>query len=78
MAAIITWNTVYLSYAVATLRAQGAYISDEELAHIAPTGWEHINLLGRYSFDPNAAHPLHALRPLRSLDDILAAGDQDE
>src|SRR6202022_4935823 len=42
VAAIILWNTVYLSRAVAELRSQGGIISDDLLAHVAPLGWEHI------------------------------------
>lgn len=76
MAAIITWNTVYLGHAVETLRARGEQIPDELLSHVAPTGWEHTNFLGRYSFDAKAARPLHALRPLR--DDREIDGEHDE
>ena len=46
VAAIILWNTVYLSRAVTQLRSQGEIISDDLLAHVAPLGWEHINLTG--------------------------------
>jgi hypothetical protein len=38
IAAIILWNTVYLSRAVAKLRAQGEFLSDTLLAHIGPLG----------------------------------------
>ena len=48
VAAIILWNTVYLSRAVTELRSQGEVIGDELLAHIAPLGWEHITFNGDY------------------------------
>ena len=43
-AAIVHWNTVYLDRAVRQLRAQGAMVPDDLLAHVAPLGWEHIGL----------------------------------
>jgi hypothetical protein len=48
VAAIILWNTVYLSRAVTELRSQGEIISDDLLAHVAPLGWEHITFKGDY------------------------------
>ena len=47
-AAIVHWNTVYLDRAVRQLRAQGATVPDDLLAHVAPLGWEHIGLTGDY------------------------------
>jgi hypothetical protein len=45
-AAIVHWNTVYLDRAVGQLRAQGAAVPNDLLAHVAPLGWEHIALTG--------------------------------
>lgn len=59
------WNTVYLDKVVTTLRAKGAQIPDDYLAHVSPLGWQHVNLLGRYEFNLEQAYPLNALRPLR-------------
>jgi len=66
VAAIVTWNTVYLDQAVQTLRRQGEEVAPAVLAHVAPMGWEHLNLLGRYEFHPEHARPLTQLRPLRT------------
>ncbi len=44
---LILWNTVYLERAVAALR-RGQEIDEDLLAHIAPLGWNHINLTGDY------------------------------
>src|SRR5260370_2319892 len=52
MAAITAWNTIYLTEALATLRSQGQQIAETTVAHIAPLGWEHVNLLGKYQFAP--------------------------
>lgn len=65
MAAITAWNTVYLDKALHTLQSQGMTITPELLQHLAPWGWEHINLLGHYHFD-QPSWPLDNLRPLRS------------
>ena len=48
VAAVILWNTVYLSRAVAELRAQNEAVPDDLLAHVAPLGWEHISFNGDY------------------------------
>jgi len=72
MAAIIAWNTVYLMDAITALRAKGEEIPDELLPHIAPLGWRHINLLGRYEFH-GPSYSLSQRRPLRT----EAAGELD-
>jgi TnpA family transposase len=64
VAAIILWNTVYLSRAVIELRSQGEIISDDLLAHVAPLGWEHITFNGDYVWP---TEPLqNDFRPLRN------------
>ena len=68
-AAIVHWNTIYLDLAVQQLRADGASVPDELLAHVAPLGWEHIALTGDY--DWNTANPAHALRPLRAVPEVF-------
>ena len=65
IAAIAAWNTIYLTEAFATLRRQGEEISETAVAHIAPLGWEHINLIGKYQFAPQPGRSLENLRPLR-------------
>ncbi len=65
MAAIAAWNTIYLTEAFATLRREGEEIAETTVAHIAPLGWEHINLIGKYHFAPQPGRSLENLRPLR-------------
>ncbi len=48
--AISIWNTTYLQKAINYLK-QKETIDESLLKHIAPLGWEHINLLGEYNFD---------------------------
>src|SRR5260370_42221904 len=64
IAAITLWNTVYLSRAVAELRAQGEILPDALLAHIGPLGWEHISFNGDYVW---RSEPFKdGFRPLRN------------
>jgi TnpA family transposase len=73
-AAIVHWNTVYLDRAVRQLRAQGATVPDDLLAHVAPLGWEHISLTGDYVWtEANPAAPFRPLREVRSMFQPLAA-----
>jgi TnpA family transposase len=73
-AAIVYWNTVYLDRAVRQLRAQGATIPDDLLAHVAPLGWEHIGLTGDYVWtEATPAAPFRPLREVRSMFQALAA-----
>jgi hypothetical protein len=56
------------------LRAQGADVPDDLLAHVAPLGWEHIGLTGDYVWtDPNPVAPFRPLREVRSMFQPLAA-----
>jgi TnpA family transposase len=54
-AAIVLWNTVYLGRALDALRRHREVVSDALLAHIAPLGWQHINLTGDYLWDVETA-----------------------
>jgi TnpA family transposase len=74
MAAIAAWNTIYLTEAFATLCRRGEEISETTIAHIAPLGWEHINLIGNYHFAPQPGCSLDNLRPLRL--DLPNAGEE--
>jgi hypothetical protein len=50
-AAIILWNTTYLQRAGDHLRRQGRHSAPEDLAHLSPLGWEHINQTDDYQWD---------------------------
>ena len=73
VAAIILWNTVYMERAIDLLRAQGEHIPDELLGHLAPLGWQHINLTGDYLWEAERQPGSAAFRPLRASPDVLAA-----
>ncbi len=65
-AAIVLWNTVYLSKAVEQLTAEGKTPPDELLRHVSPLPWEHIILTGEYSWKSTAVTSMQNLRPLRN------------
>ena len=69
-AAIVHWNTVYLDRAAQQLRAQGATVPDDLLAHVAPLGWEHIGLTGDYVW--SVPDPAASFRPLRDVQATFA------
>jgi TnpA family transposase len=62
--AVVVWNTRYIAAVADALREEGREVRDEDLAHLSPTRFEHINRYGRYRFDIDGA-PRTGLRPLR-------------
>jgi hypothetical protein len=65
VAAVILWNTVYLSRAIQGLKAHGLSVGDNLLEHLSPLGWEHINLTGDYVWRQNRRVESRKFRPLR-------------
>jgi TnpA family transposase len=63
-AAIALWNTVYLGRALDAARRRGDLIPDALLAHLAPLGWQHLNLTGDYLWGAEAGLGLDGFRPL--------------
>lgn len=77
IAAIAAWTTPYVEDAIAAVRAEGIDVPEEYIAHISPIAWEHVHLLGQYTFDPGAARSLEERRPLRTGTEYVDA-DADE
>jgi TnpA family transposase len=71
-AAIALWNTVYLGRALDALRCRGEVVPDALLAHIAPLGWQHVNLTGDYLWGAGSILGPDSFRPLRGSRDALA------
>jgi TnpA family transposase len=63
---IVLWNTLYIDAAVQQLRTEGFPVKAEDLARLSPLVFDHINLLGRYSFSLPDAVQRGQLRPLRN------------
>ena len=66
-AAIVLWNTVYLGRALDVIRRRGDVLPDEMLAHLAPLGWQHINLTGDYLWGADASLGPDGFRPLKGI-----------
>ena len=49
--AVVYYNALILSEALAELESRGALASAEVLRHVSPVAWQHINFYGRYQFD---------------------------
>ena len=56
--AVIAWNTVQYEKIITDMRSEGLPVNEEDLVHLSPTRYGHINPYGRYHFDldvgPNA------------------------
>ena len=61
--AIVVWNTRYLAAAADHLTTEGHPVPDSVWSHLSPLHWEHVHLVGRYSF--NEVRLGTRLRPLR-------------
>ncbi|MEB0195546.1 transposase, partial [Pseudomonas sp. CCI1.1] len=68
---IVLWNTLYMTAAVERLKQHGYPVQDEDLARLSPLIFEHINMLGRYSFAVPEEVARGELRPLRNPDDDI-------
>jgi len=66
-AAIVLWNTVYLGRALDAARRRGHLIPDALLAHLAPLGWQHINLTGDYLWGADSNLGPDGFRSLRGM-----------
>jgi TnpA family transposase len=73
IAAIGAWTTPHLADAIAAARAEGDAVPDGYIVHLSPLAWNHVYLLGEYTFDPSQARSLEDRRPLRS-----GVGDEGE
>jgi Tn3 transposase DDE domain len=70
VAAVILWNTRYLTEALDSLDHRAP---PELRKHVAPLGWEHISLTGDYVWNDRALPVAGQLRPLRRRPSLLAA-----
>jgi len=48
--AMVLWNTLYMDRAMEEMRGRGMKIAPEDVERLSPLGYDHINLLGRYTF----------------------------
>lgn len=70
--AVILWNSVYMAEALTQLKKEGLDFNEEDLKHIWPTRFEHLNVYGKYDFDLSAAKARRGLRKLRDPNTSMA------
>jgi Tn3 transposase DDE domain/Phage integrase family len=63
--AVIAWNTVYMGAVIDRLRAKRERIDPEDLAHLSPARYDHINPYGRYQFRVDRWAGKKPLRPIK-------------
>jgi TnpA family transposase len=63
--AVVLWTTVYLQAIIKQLRKEGYPIHEEDLKHLSPARYEHINPYGNYEFNIEVELNRKELRPLR-------------
>ncbi len=64
--AVVHWNAIYMQEAVQQVRADGMDVRSDDLAHLTPLIWGHLNFLGRYDFSLPDTVLNGGLRPLRN------------
>ena len=64
---VVLWNTRYIQSIIEDLQKQGMKITPEQITRLSPLIHQHINMLGRYSFELDSAIVEGNLRPLREL-----------
>ncbi|MFK7802702.1 MAG: Tn3 family transposase [Anaerolineae bacterium] len=67
---IILWNSVYMGKVLEELKAEGRPVNPQDLKHIWPTRFEHINVYGKYEFNVDLARNQSGLRNLRNPEDF--------
>ena len=62
---VMAWNTVYIQEIFKELKEEGYEVNEEDLDHISPASFEHINRLGKYNFKDEIKLEENGLRALR-------------
>jgi TnpA family transposase len=64
--AVVVWNTVYMQAVLDQLRAEHGSVQEDDLAHLSPARFEHLNPYGKYYFPMDQTAERQGLRPLRA------------
>lgn len=76
--AIVLWNTLYMQRALEDMRSRGMTVLSEDIERLSPLGYDHINLLGRYTFSLPEDIRQGAFHPLRALEETEAEHPDEE
>lgn len=63
--AVVVWNTIYMAAILDDLVQKGHIVNEEDIAHLSPSRFDHINPYGKYRFDLAQNDSRKGLRPLR-------------
>jgi TnpA family transposase len=64
--AVVHWNAIYMQEAIRHVRQEGMDVHNDDIAHLSPLIWRHLNFLGRYDFSLPDTVLDGGLRPLRN------------
>jgi TnpA family transposase len=64
--AVVVWNTVHMQAVLDQLRTEGYPVQEDDLAHLSPARFEHMNPYGKYFFPIDEAAKRQGLRSLRA------------
>jgi hypothetical protein len=67
--AMVLWNTLYMNRALEEMQERGMKIASEDVERLSPLGYDHINLLGRYTFSLSDEIRQGAFHPLREFEE---------
>jgi hypothetical protein len=59
-------TTVYMQAVLDRLSTEGLPVEEDDLAHLSPARFEHVNPYGKYLLPMEQAAQRHGLRPLRA------------
>src|SRR5436309_5859049 len=76
--AMVLWNTLYMHRALEEMRGRGMKIATEDVERLSPLGYDHINLLGRYTFSLSEEISQGAFHPLRELEETEQEEAQEQ
>jgi TnpA family transposase len=76
--AMILWNTSYMHRTLEEMRGRGMKIAPEDVERLSPLGYDHINLLGRYTFSLPEEIRQRAFYPLRELEEAEQEEAQEQ
>ncbi len=75
--AIIVWNTVYMQAIFDLMRAEGRPPLAEDVGHLSPARYEHVNIIGKFRFDLDASvEGLRELRPRQRAESAAQKADK--
>ncbi len=69
---VVLWNTLYMDAALNHLQHHGHIVLPDDIAHLSPLIFKHINFLGRYDFSLPEAIQRGQMRSLRADADTSA------